>query len=91
MGHPNSPKAYKHPDFVTSQINIVKDLGVIEECLRKDLHCILGMDVESKSDGKLRLIINGHCLVAYELPQKIQNGAIWKEGTNFFSGCSHEL
>jgi hypothetical protein len=63
MWHPNRPNAYKHPDFVTSQINIVKNLGVIEECRREDLLCILGMDVESKSAGKMRLIINGHPLV----------------------------
>ncbi len=30
-------------NFVTSQINIVKDIGVIEKCLRADLHYILGM------------------------------------------------
>ncbi len=59
------------------------------ECRREDLHCILGMDVEPKSDGKMRLIINGHALVEYELPRKFKMEQIWKEGRNLFSGCSH--
>ncbi len=51
MWHPNSPNAYKDPDFVSFYINVVKDLGVIEECRWEDLHCVLGIDVEPKSDA----------------------------------------
>ena len=47
------------------------------------------MDVEPTSGGKMRLIINGHPLVEYELPRKFKMEQIWKEGRTLFSGCSY--
>ena len=62
MWLPNSPATYAHEEFVTSQIAEVEAAGMAAQCQRDQLHYILPMDILPKSDGKQRLIINGHPL-----------------------------
>jgi hypothetical protein len=85
----NSDAAYGNKDFVSGKLKEVLSLGVIEECSREDLVCILPINVLPKPSGHgLRLIINGHALVPYEVQRKFKLEQIWKEGQEIFAGCT---
>ncbi len=89
MWHKNSSKVYEHPEFVSSQLAAVQELGVIEEYQQSDLHCILALDLLPKPDGDKHLILNGHPLKQYKFPPPFKMDHLWKEGRYLFAGCTH--
>ena len=90
MWHKNGQAAYDNEAFVTAKVEEVVLAGIMRECRREDLHCILAMNVLPKPNStKKRLILNGSPLKPYELRRRFKLEQLWQHGREIFSGCTH--
>ena len=86
----NNSSTMENSDFVTEKIQEVSNAGIVQECQRKDLHCILGMNILPKpGSNKKRLILDGSPLKPYELERTFKMEHIWLQGRDIFNGCTH--
>ena len=90
MWHKNGRAAYEHQEFVTDKIAEVERMGIVEQCHREDLVCILAINVLPKPNStKKRFILDGGPLKPYEVPRKFKLEQLWLQGREIFSGCTH--
>ena len=84
----NHPSAQSNSIFVSEAVQAGVDSGIIRQCSRADLRCILPLAVAVNHALKKRLIWDGRHVNAnlIEVPFKMET--LQREGRTLFSGCS---
>jgi hypothetical protein len=91
MWHSNSPRTYLRQQLVSSHIAEVMALAhwVLLMSANVPTSAIFAVDLLPKSDGKFRLILQGHPLAGYELPRPFKIELLSQEGGYLFAGYTH--
>jgi hypothetical protein len=70
--------------FTCESVAKLRAQGAIRRCSRKDLTCVLAMDMHSNSAGKRRLIVDARLVNKFERGRKFKCETLAKEGRDIF-------
>jgi hypothetical protein len=80
---------YEHFEFAHEAVGKLVKQGAVKEVDRRDIHCLLGLDVKVNTVGKKRLCLDARPVDKYEVRGPFKFESLAREGRDIFAGCTH--